>query len=82
MKFSREAAGRYARQDVIAATFTPAEKDMIRRWLETTLELEFRSGLGHPLEGFIELQMYGLDADRVREDRAGFAPCPQGNIPS
>jgi hypothetical protein len=42
---------------------------MIRRWLETMLELEFRSGLGHPLEGFIELQMYGLDADCVKEAR-------------
>ncbi|MCG7861123.1 MAG: hypothetical protein JAZ18_01885 [Candidatus Thiodiazotropha endolucinida] len=69
MKFSREAAGRHAGQDVIAAVFTPAEKDMIRKWLETTLELEFRSGLGHPLEGMIELQMYGLDVDRITAAR-------------
>lgn len=69
MKFSREAAGRHAGLDVIAAAFTPAEKDMIRRWLETTLEIEFRSGLGHPLEGMIELQMYGFDTGRIEKAR-------------
>ena len=54
MKFSREAAGGSG-QTLIAADFTPEEKDMIRKWLEATLKLEFRSGSGHPLEGFIEL---------------------------
>ncbi|MES9861142.1 MAG: hypothetical protein ABW157_13520 [Candidatus Thiodiazotropha sp. LLP2] len=68
MKFSREAAGGSG-QDVIAAEFTPEEKDMIRGLLETTLELEFRSGSGHPLEGIIELQMHGLDTDRIKEAR-------------
>jgi hypothetical protein len=45
--------------------FTPAEKGTIRKWLEISLKLEFRSGLGHPLEGFIEHQMYGLDMERI-----------------
>ncbi|MCG7870507.1 MAG: hypothetical protein JAZ11_00205 [Candidatus Thiodiazotropha lotti] len=68
MKFSRGVAGA-AGQVIIAADFTLEEKGMIREWLEMTLKLEFRSGSGHPLEGFIELQMYGFDTPRIEKAR-------------
>ncbi|MBT3011756.1 MAG: hypothetical protein KUF77_12600 [Candidatus Thiodiazotropha sp. (ex Lucina aurantia)] len=67
MKFSRVSAGRHVSQDIIAAEFTPEEKDMIRRWLETTLKLAFRSGSGHPLEGFVDFLIDIPDASCIKE---------------